>query len=282
MERRATIMKPEEIAPEHDPALDGDICEALEEAHLNVGSSSYLCDLQSMRYGQWRARENIYPASVIKVPIMAEAFRRFAQSTLEPGQRVIVSAKNQTTTAGPAPFSAGYDTTIAELVDFMIVHSDNVATNQLMDELGRQNVTDSMHALGLPSFLLGRKLSGSEPLVEDPDMVGRNRLPALEIGRLLTLIACDAVPGAAEQRAILERCADNNKLVPGLASGDRFRHKTGETSTLSHDAGILETKDGKRYVVVLYCEVEPAADGSEAAWMNPTMTAWMRALRERL
>jgi len=282
MDDRSEAVKAADFVPERDPNLDGVILEALEIAGINVGASVYLSDLQSKRYGQWRAREDVYPASVIKVPIMAEAFRRFAQGSLKPDDPIVVSSKNQTTTSGPAPFSPGYKTTIGELVDFMIVHSDNVATNQLMDELGRQNVTEYMHALRMQTFLLGRKLSGSEPLIEDPEMSGRNRLPALEVGRLLELIACDAIDGAAEQRAVLARCADKEKLVPGLAPDDVFMHKTGETSSVSHDAGILTTPGGKQYVVVLYCEVEPRADNSDAAWVNPAMTDWMRAVRENL
>ncbi len=282
MDNRGERVKGADFAPEHDPSLDGVILEGLEVAGFNVGASVYLCDLQSKRYGQWRARENVYPASVIKVPIMAEAFRRFARGSLRPDDPVVVSAKNQTTTSGPAPFSPGYKASVGELVEFMIVHSDNVATNQLMDELGRQNVTEYMRTLQMQTFLLGRKLSGSEPLVEDPEVSGRNRLPAIEVGRLLELIACDAIDGASEQRAILGRCADNEKLVPGLAPGDVFMHKTGETSSVSHDAGILATPGGKQYVVVLYCEVEPRADNSDAAWVNPAMTDWMRAVREHL
>jgi beta-lactamase class A len=139
-----------------------------------------------------------------------------------------------------------------------------------------------MHALGLNTFLLGRKLSGSEPLIEDPEKVGRNRLPAAEIGRLLTLIACDRIAGAGAQREILRRCADNEKLVPGLVQGDVFMHKTGETSDVSHDAGILVTADGKRFVIVLYCDVEPTADNADATHANPFMVAWMREVRAQL
>lgn len=276
------LVRPADFSPERDPALDAAIFEGLEVANLNVGAAAYLCDLDTMRFGQWRSHEAIYPASVIKVPIMVEAFRRFAAGTLSAQQRVTVQARNLTETSGPAPFASGTQTSVGDLVDFMIVHSDNVATNELIDLLDRNAVTASMHSLGLPTFLLGRKLSGSEPLVDDPEMVGRNTLPAGEIGILLALIACDAVPLAAQQREILGRCADGAKLVPGLATGDRFMHKTGETETVSHDAGILVTKDGHRHVVVLYCEVEAKPDHVEAAWVNPLMTAWMRSVREHL
>ena len=275
------------LQPAHDQVTDAQLVRALEVAaveHPNIvrASSAYLCDLQSMRYGEVRSEANIYPASVIKVPIMADVFHRYAHGELRPDDRVLVTESNQTATSGPAPFVPGYVATISELVDLMITHSDNVATNQLIDVLRRERVTEYMHDLGLNTFLLGRKLSGSEPLLDDPEKVGRNRLPAVEIARLLMLIAHDSIDGAREQREILQRCVHNEKLASGLLPNDVFMHKIGETSDVSHDAGILVTADGKSYVVVLYCDVEPAADDADAVHANPFMVRWMRAVRAQL
>ena len=280
-------MKLDTLQPAHDQAIDALLTRALAEAaaeHPGIvrASSAYLCDLHSMRYGEVGSEANIYPASVIKVPIMAEAFHRYAGGELRPDDRVVVTQSNQTATSGPAPFVPGYVATAGELVDLMITHSDNVATNQLIDVLRRERVTEYMHDLGLRTFLLGRKLSGSEPLIDDPEKVGRNRLPAAEIARLLVLIACDSIAGASSQREILQRCVHNEKLVPGLLGSDVFMHKTGETSDVSHDAGILVTADGKRYVIVLYCDVEPTADDADAVHANPFMVGWMRAVRAQL
>jgi beta-lactamase class A len=280
-------MKIDTLQLAHDPTIDAHLDRALEEAGLEHpgivrASSAYLCDLQSTRYGEVHSEANIYPASVIKVPIMAEVFHQFETGELRPDDRVVVTQSNQTATSGPAPFVPGYVATVRELVDLMITHSDNVATNQLIDIVRRQRVTEYMHDLGLPTFLLGRKLSGSEPLIDDPEKVGRNRLPVAEIARLLILIARDAVPGAGAQREILQRCVHNDKLVPGLLPGDVFMHKTGETSDVSHDAGILVTAGGKSYVIALYCDVEPTADEADAEHANPFMVRWMRAVRPRL
>jgi beta-lactamase class A len=245
-------------------------------------ASAYVCDLQTMRFGAWQADADIYPASVVKVPIMAEVFHQYETGALDPNDLVLVTASNQTTTSEPTPFVAGYTATVGQLVELMITHSDNIATNQLMDVVLRERVTEFMWRCGLETFLLGRKLSGSEPLIVDPEMVGRNRLPAGEIARLLALIASDAIPGAAAQREILRRCLDEDKLVPGLRPGDVFMHKTGETSAVSHDAGILTTAQRKGYIVVLYCEVDPAPDGADVTQVNPVMTQWMRTLRAGL
>src|SRR5438105_4786216 len=212
-----------------DDALTGMLVDALERASLRDIGHAYLLDLQTRRFGAWRADANVYPASVIKVPIMAEAFRQFDEGVVSADQPVTVTEANQTTTWGVSPFETGTIATVGHLVERMVTHSDNVATNQLMDVLRRERVTDYMHRLGLDTFLLGRKLSGSEPLIDDPEMVGRNRLPANEIGRLLTLIATDSVVGAASQRDILSRSMHPEKLVAGLRPGDVFLHKTGET-----------------------------------------------------
>lgn len=263
-------------------ALTNSITQALASAGITNSAASYVADVRNGTFGEWRSDANIYPASVIKVPVMAEAFRQYELGRIAPGTEMVVAESNQTTTDQPTPFETGYRTTVAELVELMVTRSDNVATNQMFDVLGRERVTEYMRSLGLPTFLLGRKLSGSEPLIVDPGMVGRNRLPAGEIAQLLLLIARDEIAGAAEQRAILGRCIHNEKLVPALRPGDVFMHKTGETDTVSHDAGILRTAGGGHYVVVLYTEVEPNPDGSDAAHANPAMTAWMRSLRAQL
>jgi beta-lactamase class A len=265
-----------------DRELNDRIRAALTEAALQDIGHAYVVDLDRMRFGSYRADANVYPASVIKVAMMAEAYHQYADGSLMPEQSVVVSDANQTTTSESTPFVPGYRATVQELVELMVTHSDNIATNQLLDVLRRENVTAYMHELGLSTFLMGRKLSGSEPLIVDLETVGRNRLPPDEIGRLLTLIARDQVAGAAAQREILGRCVHNEKLVPGLAPGDRFMHKTGETDEQSHDAGILVTAQGRSYTIVLYTTPQPLPDRSDAQHANPSMTSWMRAMRATL
>jgi beta-lactamase class A len=283
VEREEAVTPTQTRQPDRDEGLDRAIFDALGVSGLKDIGYAYVADLDAMRCGAYRADEVIYPASVIKVPIMAEAFRQVEARELRLDDEVLVTKTNQTTTwGGDSPFQPGETATVGKLVERMITHSDNVATNQLFDVLRRERVTAFMRELGLPTFFLGRKLSGSEPLIVDDEMTGRNRLPPREIGTLLTLIATDAVPAAAQQREMLRRCLHNEKLVPALRDGDVFMHKTGETSDLSHDAGILKTAQGKSYVVVLYTNPESRGDDTEADHVNPQMTEWMRSLRARL
>lgn len=229
--------------------------------------------MRTGEYGQVRAQEDIYPASVIKIALMTETFRRFAECTLVPSERAVISAANMTETAEATPLVPGYAAQVDELVELMIARSDNIATNQLIDLLRRDKVTATMCALGLDDFVLGRKLSGAEPLIEDPEAVARNSMSPIAAAKLLHLIARDEVDGAHAQRELLERCTDRDKLVAGLRSGDRFMHKTGETSTVTHDAGILHTAEGREYVAVLY---------TTRAHADANMAQYMRHLRQHL
>jgi beta-lactamase class A len=263
-------------------ALDEAVCTALNATGLRDIAAACVVDLGDSRVGHWRADDDIYPASIVKIALMMEAYARYADGSLRPHDRVRILAANLTPTAEPTPLVAGYDARVQELVDLMIGRSDNIATNQLIDLLRRERVTESVHALGASGFGLRRKLSGADPLVGDPEMTGRNSLSPRDAAHLLRLIALDAVPFADEQRTLLGRCMHDDKLTPGLREGDRFMHKTGETSSVSHDAGILRTREGREYIVVLYTTPQPDPSGADATHVNPRMSAWMRRLRDAL
>jgi beta-lactamase class A len=59
-------------------------------------------------------------------------------------------------------------------------------------------------------------------------------------------------------------------------------HKTGETSDVNHDAGILETNAGKMYVLALYTQAYPKSARPASSFGNQAMSAWMRRLRQAL
>ncbi len=261
-----------------DEPLTRVVVEALHAYDIAEHASAVVLDLLGGHEARWRADEDIYPASIIKLALMTEAYDRFASGSLSPDERVVVARANLTATSEPTPLVEGFTARLRELVELMIERSDNIATNQLIDVLDRERVTAAMRAHGLPHFHLGRKLSGSEPLVEGVDVGERNSMRPIETAQLLRLIADDAVPAAAQQRELLARCTDNAKLAAGIAPGDRFMHKTGVTSEVHHDAGILQTADGRRYVVVLYTR-RGTADSARA---DARMASWMRTLRGHL
>jgi beta-lactamase class A len=191
------------------------------------------------------------PASMIKVPIAAALAERWADGTLERGSLVAVEAANLTPNDAPSPLVAGYAASLEELGRLMLVRSDNVATNVLIDVLGRERITERCRAWGLAATAVRRKLSGALPLIDDPGASGRNSHPAGDAALLFRAIA----DGRRFGGWLLETLAAqewNEKLPAGLLAGDRFAHKTGDTDEVSHDGGILALPGGARFVIVVY------------------------------
>ena len=218
--------------------------------------------------GRW-----VYPASMIKVPLAVAAARAIADGRLRWDTPVTIDARNATFNDAPSPMLPGYATTLEELVTLMLQRSDNVATNQLYDLLGRERATADVHALGFSETFFRRKLSGSLPLIDDPEANGRNSFPAAQAAQTFVAIAQDRVPEAAALRRILATSWWDVTLSRGLDPGDAFAHKTGDTDEVAHDGGILTLADGSRWVLTVYTEL-PSGDETDARF-----GAFMRALR---
>jgi beta-lactamase class A len=221
--------------------------------------------------GRW-----IYPASLIKLPLAVAVGVAIADGRLRWNMPVTVAACNATVNDAPSPMLPGYATTVEELTTFMLQRSDNVATNQLYDVLGRERATADVHALGLTQTFFRRKLSGDLPLIDDPQATGRNSFPAAEAAALLAAVAEDRVPEAVALRRILATSWWDVKLSRGLEPGDAFAHKTGDTDEVSHDAGILTLADSSRWVVAVSADL-PSSDENDQRF-----GAFMRALRPYL
>lgn len=222
----------------------------------------------------------LYPASMIKVPLVAAALAEVANGHLDSLEsQVTVTDANVTANDAASPLVPGYRATLLELMQLAISRSDNVATNVLFDIVGRERATRVAHQrFGLGATAFYRKLSGGDPLIADPqwDGVHRNTHPAADAAHLFRLIADDAIPHAVRLRAMLEAQEWNDKLAAGLLPGDRFAHKTGDTSEVTHDGGILTTSAGARYVVVAYTGLPSSEEN------NARFGPFMRRVRELL
>ncbi|MBV8726876.1 MAG: serine hydrolase [Candidatus Eremiobacteraeota bacterium] len=179
----------------------------------------------------------------------------------------------------PSPLKPGYRASLHELIELMITRSDNVATNMLFDICERERATRIIQErFGLLKTAFYRKLSGSEPLINDPgwDRVHRNIHNAGDAAKLFELIAGDGVPYANLLRDTLLAQQFNDKLNVGLSPGDRFAHKTGDTDEVTHDGGILDISNGPSYVIVAYTGLPSNADN------NARFGVFMRAIRPLL
>ncbi len=219
----------------------------------------------------------LYPASMIKVPIAAALAFAYEEGHYAPGDRVRVEPANVTANDTESPFVLGYEGTLQEAAHGMLSASDNVATNLLIDVLGRARIeTVCREQLGLTATAVRRKLSGSLPLIDDPEATGRNAHPASDAAKLFSAIARERDGRFGWIYDALVAQVWNDKIPAGLRPGDRFAHKTGDTDEVSHDGGILTLADGRAYVLVVYSSL-PSIPESDAR-----IASFTRTLRDAL
>jgi len=218
----------------------------------------------------------LYPASMIKTPLAVATFDLVDRGELKLEDTVETTHANLTQNDRPSPLQPGYRASLHELIELMLTRSDNVATNMLFDICGRERATTIVQsAYGLRSTAFYRKVSGSEPLIDDPHWDGthRNMHNAGDAAKLFELIAQDGVPYADLLRATLLQQQFNDKLNRGLRPGDRFAHKTGDTDEVTHDGGLLDIAQGPSYVIVVYTGLPSNAAN------NARFGPFMRAIR---
>lgn len=209
---------------------------------------------------------DFYPASMIKTPLVAAVLAQVDAGILTLDQRFDVTEANATHNDAPSPLVPGYTARLDELCELAIARSDNVATNVLFDAVGREQATRiARDRWGLRDTAFYRKLSGSDPLIDDPlwDRTHLNTHPASDAAALFRMIALDLVPYAGLLRDWLAGQYWNDKLSRGLRDGDLFMHKTGDTGDVSHDGGIMVTAENRAFVVVVYTGL-PSTDETSA------------------
>ena len=186
----------------------------------------------------------VVAASVIKIPIMMEAFRQFENGELNPRQTYQIKAEDKMPSCGALNrMHDGLEVTMRDLVELMIVLSDNTATNILIDILGIARVNATLEAEGLKVTRLRRKLfdkAGMEAGLS-------NHVCAREIGLLLermyngTLVSPEA---SAQMLEILRNQKLNGKMPFFLKPrGIACAHKTGEDDGITHDVGVIYAKN---------------------------------------
>ncbi len=135
--------------------------------------------------------DGVFPqASAIKIPILLELFR---QAEADPGllaRRVEMTDEVRTGGSGVLQLltHGGSALSFEDLAILMIVHSDNTATNVLIDALGMEAVNRLSAELGAPRTLLRRKMIRPEASARGEENVSTPREAAHLMERIA---ACD-------------------------------------------------------------------------------------------
>lgn len=206
-------------------------------------------------------------ASVIKVPIMVEAFYQAAEKRWRWEDRLTLDRKTAVGGSGMLLLlSDGLELTLHDAVTLMIVLSDNTATNLVLDALdgGPAAVNARMRTLGLPQTTVFRKaFSPDDPDNPDGKKYGLGRTTPAEMCALLTEMARGELINAeasVEMTDILKRQFYRDGIPARLPGGYATATKSGSVEELRNDVGLVFPPDGRGpLALAIFCDDQPTA-----------------------
>lgn len=234
---------------------------------VNLGISFY--DAETTIQWSYNADHYFHAASTMKLAVLLGVFRQIARGELT--LEAPVHVRNRfTSIVNQEPFMLdlgrdadpdvyghlGRTMTVRELAYWMITKSSNLATNLLVDVIGIPTIQLALDELEIDGV---RVLRG----VEDQRAFEaglNNEVTAHGLLKMLRLIA----DGKAYSQEVCDEMLEimlaqqfRSGIPAGLPKAARVAHKTGNISTVHHDAGIVYLDGRKPYVLVILTQFKP-------------------------
>lgn len=212
----------------------------------------------------------IHAASTMKIAVMIETFRQSETGRFSMSDLVTVNDECVSVIDGSAYKVKGADflqskigeqVTILKLVEEMMVISDNLATNMLIQLTGPENITNTMRELGAPD---GAVLRGLEDIPAF-EAGYSNRFSPRDLMELLTAIHEGRAGNRQSTNEMVRILLDQHytDMIPKyLPKSVAVGHKTGFITGHRHDAAIVYGPKGP-YVLVLMGENMKDTDKSK-------------------
>lgn len=221
-----------------------------------IRPSIYVWDYTRSRSAEINASETVSSASIIKLPILIEMFRRSESlknagyKPIDLNSKLLFDEIHKATGSGLLQYyKTGGEYTIDYLAKIMIQQSDNSATNMLLDEIG------GMEALNSASRKWG--LKSTQMTTWLPDLKGTNTVSAKDMATLLYNLDSPKFLNDNSRYMIKQYMSNvqNGTLIQaGLPKEAEFLHKTGDIGKMLGDAGIVYAPNGKKYIVVILAQ----------------------------
>ena len=206
----------------------------------------------------FRADEPMPTASLIKFPVMIEAYRQAKENRVDLAAPVTLTKADKVPGSGILTdhFSDGATFPLRDAVQLMIAFSDNTATNLVLDRIGIASTAEAMEALGCPNTKIHSKVyrRDTSRFPDRSRRFGLGSTTASEMVRLLERLDRKELVSEEASRAMLDHlraCDDKDKFPRLLPPGTKLAFKTGTVDDVRTAAGILETRSGPVALCVL-------------------------------
>lgn len=198
--------------------------------------------------------EKMIAASTVKIYIMIEAYYRINNGTLNENEIVVL--EDSMKVGGSGILNAkptGERITIKELINLMMVKSDNTAANILIDKLGMDSINERMRALGCINTELNRKMMDQDAI----DSGVQNYTSVDDLTLTLTKLynkQCVNDQYDSIMMDIMKNNETKSKVPNELPSNVEVANKSGEFQGIENDAAIVFTEKGAYILCVTTAE----------------------------
>ena len=224
-----------------------------------------------------------FTASTLKVPLLVELYRQVDAGIIDVHQRIDLTDALRVPGSGVLKeLAAGLQPTVHDLAMLMIIISDNTATDILYNQVGGDNINNTMQQLGLThthipmtcrellygitgldtenpvhTYQLASDRLKKREFVLEGDGFSEDKSDVSspnDMCRLLELIYDGDILSSRSREAVLDilKRQQLSTVIPhALPSGTVVAHKTGSYHTVRCDVGIVFAPTGPYTVAIM-------------------------------
>jgi len=220
--------------------------------HLNDGTEYAVY----LAYPQKSSEEFIYnskpmrSASMIKVFIMAAVMDKAKSGELDIDETLILRGSDKVGGAGIlAGYASGTALSLREVMELMITHSDNTATNMIIDRVGMDAINAYIQREGYGDTVLRRKMMDYDAIY-----AGRENFSSVrDLGTFFNRLYNYECVGEVYDKIMLEFLVKqtDTDCLPAALPDKQIAHKTGALDGLYDDGGIIYSDAGDAVLVIM-------------------------------
>jgi beta-lactamase class A len=246
-----------------DTELDRQL-QAIARAHRGK-VALYAENLRSGRTAGLEADHPVKTASVIKIGILLDAAEQIRAGSVSLSEKLELNKENQVPGSGVLrQLTPPLALSLRDVLELMVVVSDNTATNMAIDRLGLEHINRTLRAAGLNETVLYKKVfaPAAGPMPADQPQFGLGKTTPRQMASIMERfsecrLALDDSASVASDGplcgAILDMLRgqhDRDSLpryveaMDTAGHGSAIANKTGALNRVRNDVALMATKDG--------------------------------------
>jgi beta-lactamase class A len=280
-------------------SLSDQIQSAIDASGAEMGVS--LIHIESGEEIHINADDSFPMASVLKIPVLCEAFHQMATGAFTLEDRWPLTYPQKNIGSGILTYlQDGLNPTVRDLLTLMIIISDNTATDMVMRQLGVDKIDGYMKELGVGDIHMAFDIRGifddmyGQAVADPKHFIGdiTKQRTAPPMNRDGVALKGGPTNNTATARAMTQLCAMiyrgeiispeacddmlyillqqtlNQRLPRYLPYGIPFAHKTGTLSGIRNDAGILYASETDHIAITVFSrwDAEAVSGDKKAEW----------------